>query len=521
MTLATPLCKIFNSSLVTGIIPVQLKTAKVIPLFKSGDRDLLDNYRPISLLSVFSKVLEKAVCNRLVVHMELNNILSNSQFGFRGGRSTLQPMILLMNKITQTLEKKEHGVAVFCDLRKAFDSCDHEILLKRIGQIGVGGTELKWFENYLKNRLQYVQIKGENSSNQSIIRGVPQGSVLGPILFLIYINNLPSCTTLSTFLFADDTTLYFSHNDIDVLIETVNMELRKVTDYFRDSKISLHPAKTKFLVFSNNATVKNRNFQLQINFNNMNMNDQTLITEVNPVKSNDDTPAVRFLGVYFDASLNFRYHISLLTTKLSRALFILRSTKNFLTPAALKSVYFSLFHCHLIYCLPIWSSTHQNQISKIYKMQKVAIRIISQAKYNTHTEPLFKKAEILPFPDLIYFFNLQVMHNYINGYLPSQFNTTWTSSEERRRDDFNIVLRNGNVLETPFTRLSMSSLHPYVKMPKSWISFENEEIKILRGKNEFNQKLKTFLLSKLSSVVNCSRMFCPTCSLNNLNENET
>jgi hypothetical protein len=402
--LATPLCKIFNSSLVTGSIPIQLKTAKVIPLFKSGDRELLDNYRPISLLSVFSKVLEKAVCHRLVAHMEQNNILSDSQFGFRGGRSTLQPMILLMNKITQTLEKKEHGVAVFCDLRKAFDSCDHEILLKRMGQIGVGGIELTWFENYLKNRLQYVQIKGENSSNQALIRGVPQGSVLGPILFLIYINNLPKCTSLSTYLFADDTTLYFSHNDIDVLIETVNTELKKVTDFFRDSKISLHPAKTKFMIFSNNVTVRNRNVQLKINFNNVDTNNQALITDVNPVRTNDETPAIRFLGVYFDPLLNFKYHISLLTTKLSRALFMLRSTKNFLTPAALKSIYFSLFHCHLIHCLPIWSSTHQNLISKIHKMQKTAIRIISQSKCNSHTEPLFKNIEILPFPELIEFF---------------------------------------------------------------------------------------------------------------------
>jgi hypothetical protein len=178
-------------------------------------------------------------------------------------------MILLMNKITDTLEKREHGIAVFCDLRKAFDSVDHLILLNRLSKLGVGGVELLWFKNYLEKRHQFVQLKNAKSSLLSIKMGVPQGSILGPILFLVYINDLPlSSNLLTSYLFADDTTLYFSHSDIEHLICTVNIELRKITDFFRESKISLHPKKSKFMVFSNSPTIRNRSIDIKINFNN-------------------------------------------------------------------------------------------------------------------------------------------------------------------------------------------------------------------------------------------------------------
>ena len=160
-----------------------VKCSKVISLFKFGDRASMDNYRPIALLSTFSKILEKIVCNRLSNYLENNNLLSKFQYGFRKEHSTFHPMIHFMNKITNALENKMHTIAIFCDLRKAFDSCNHQILLSKLNRMGLSGTELRWFENYLTNRQQYVFVNGSSSSCLTTEIGVPQGSILGPLLF--------------------------------------------------------------------------------------------------------------------------------------------------------------------------------------------------------------------------------------------------------------------------------------------------------------------------------------------------
>ena len=514
LSISKPLLHIFSKSLNTGVIPHQLKIAKVIPLFKSGDRSLLDNYRPIALLSSFSKILEKIVCNRLSIFLENNELLSKFQFGFRKEHSTLHPMILFMNKLTSALENKQHTIAIFCDLRKAFDSCNHHILLKKLQKVGVRDIELCWFQNYLENRKQYVFVNGHSSSLLNIDTGVPQGSILGPLLFLIYINDLPEASSLITFLFADDTTLLYSHENIDVLISIINSEFRKVVQFFRQHKLSLHPLKTKFIVFSNSPVVKNMKIQLFINCNNDDENDPLKCFPISRVSPNDDIPAIRFLGVFFDQNINFNYHVKVLSSKLSKALYILRSSKNFLTLKARKSVYYALFHSNLIYCIPIWSCASQNSLKNIKVLQKRAIRIVHGSKYNSHTEPLFKELKILPLESLIKFFSLQFMQHYIQGFLPVSFNNIWLTNEERRAEDHHRILRNNNELFVPFVRLSSLLKHPLIYLPTTWLDFTNENIKILRNKIEFKAELKKFLLSELSSIISCDRLLCPTCHLN-------
>jgi Reverse transcriptase (RNA-dependent DNA polymerase) len=176
------------------------------------------------MLNVFSKILEKIVYIRLCYFLDANNIISEYQFGFRKGQSTLHPMVHFMNKITAALEKKEHVISIFCDLRQAFDCCNHNILLQKLFKIGIKGKALRWFYNYLFGRKQYVYVNGARSALRDILNGVPQGSILGPILFLIYINDLPGCSDFLALLFADDTTLMLSHADINVLISRVNIE---------------------------------------------------------------------------------------------------------------------------------------------------------------------------------------------------------------------------------------------------------------------------------------------------------
>jgi hypothetical protein len=191
----------------TGKVPDKMKIAKVIPIFKSGNVNDINNYRPISLLCTFSKILEKIVANRLTSYLNDNNLICDNQFGFRSKHSTVHPMLDLVNNAAKALNKKKIFLILFCDLRKAFDTCNIPILLKKLSKLGILGAELAWFNSYLTNRRQFVAINDAMSELLSVLIGVPQGSVLGPLLFLLYINDLSSCSSLLTLLFADDTAL--------------------------------------------------------------------------------------------------------------------------------------------------------------------------------------------------------------------------------------------------------------------------------------------------------------------------
>ena len=224
-------------------------------------------------------------------------------------------------------------------------------------------------------------------------------------------------------------------------------------------------------------------------------------------------PAVKFLGVFFYPQLNFNYHIKSITSKLSKALYMLRSTKNVLPLKARKAVYYTLFHCHLIYCLPIWSCTSSANINTMSILQKKAVRIVAAENYNAHTQPIFKSQKILPFDKLILYFNFQLMQKFKQGFVPSSFNQTWSDNRIRRGDQFEISLRNENLLNIPFARLSSTIKLPLVNLPRTWENFQNESIKIIRNKLEFNQKLKEHLLGELNEVILCNRLFCPACQL--------
>ena len=236
-------------------------------------------------------------------------------------------------------------------MKKAFDTCNHKILISKLEKYGIKNIELTWFKSYLENRKQFVSIKEKCSPLLDITLGVPQGSILGPLLFLLYINDLPLASKLLTLLFADDTTLLFSHDDINVLIEEVNKEFKKVCEFFRTNRLVLHPDKTKFIIFSRS----NFNQDVRIVCDNNN-NDQNLsknISVISRVQSSDSTPAVKFLGVLFDPDLNFKFHISSIRKKLSKALYSLRTVKNVLNRRSLLLIYNSIFHCHLLYAIHI------------------------------------------------------------------------------------------------------------------------------------------------------------------------
>ena len=510
-----PLKHIFSQSFATGLVPSKFKIAKVIPLYKSGDCLDMSNYRPISLLSTFSKILEKLVHTRLYDYLDSNNLISQNQFGFRPNHSTTHPMSLLLNKLSSALNAKKHSIVIFCDLKKAFDTCNHELLLKKLSSLGINGTELLWFKNYLTDRHQFVSCSNSDSLLLTILTGVPQGSILGPLLFLIYINDLPNCNLLFSLLFADDTALTASADTYEELFTTVNAELHKLCTFFRINKLSLHPDKTKYLLIPFNNSLPPANLNLFLNNNNPNENNPLLTSKLSRVLPTDNTPAIKYLGVYFDPNLNFKFHINHISKKLSSSLFALRRVSNILPQHSLKTLYYSLFHCHLIYAIEIWSSAAPSLLKPLYTKQKAAIRLISLQPYNSHTEPLFKTSNILPLPQLVTYFKVKFMHSYIYNTAPSAFSNTWPTSLEHRTLPLAPIrgynLRNDNELFIPPSRLKSLSTFPLYSFPTLWNSLP-DYIKSIPTNLLFKSNLKSHFISALSSTPNCSRLFCPSCS---------
>ena len=501
------LAHIFNISFRSGVLPKQFKIAKVVPISKGGDETNPNNYRPISLLSVFSKIHERIAASELKFFLLDNEIINLNQFGFQQNNSTFHPMMHLLDTVGDAINENEYTLAIFCDLSRAFDMVPIDLLLKKLESNGIRGTSLKWFESYLRDRVQYVKVGNSNSSCQNVKSGVPQGSVMGPILFLIFFNDLPCSTLLKVLLFADDTTLIASGKNLSELVNFMNQELKKISAWFRANQMVLHPDKTKFTIFhSKPSNIPWDDIKIFIDENENLNHDPSLKKSISFVNHMSDVPAIKFLGVYFDPALNFKYHISQIHKKLTKALFILRRAKNVLTPTALKALYYSTFDCHLTYGNQIYSCADPGSLKGLKILQKKAIRCISNASYNAHTAPLFKNLNIMPLDVTIKYNKLQIMYDFINQRLPRSFDNRWYTVQHRT----NRVTRNSMNFHIPYFRIKLVSRLPKWCIPDIWNSFETIEIKAQTSRNLFNKKLKKQLLNEL--VVECNRLSCQECT---------
>ena len=232
------------------LLKLLLKIVKVIPIHKGGSIQDMNNYRPISLLSIFDKIIEKLMHKRLYNFMEENDILYHKQFGFRKGNSTINALMQITEKIKESIDKGKYGCGIFIDLRKAFDTVNHNILLMKLEHYGIRESALLWFAAYLNKRKQFVSINGENSELRELSCGVPQGSVLGPLLFLIYINDLPNISSkLDIFLFADDTNIYYENESFKELEKIVNKELKNLYLWLSINRLALNIEKNKLFNF--------------------------------------------------------------------------------------------------------------------------------------------------------------------------------------------------------------------------------------------------------------------------------
>ena len=508
-----PLCYIFNKSLETGVVPSQFKIAKITPIFKAGGTQTnLNDYRPIALLLIFDKILEKFVANHLKYYLFSNKLIDPLQFGFQNNHSTIHPMIHLLNTVGEAINNNQYTIGIFCDIRKAFDVVPKSTLLMKLKKFGINGLTLKWFESYLTERKQFVRIGMSNSDMNEMTSGVAQGSILGPILFLIFINDLPKSTLLKLLLFCDDTTILASGKNLNELVEFVNVELSKICQWFRSNKLSLHPDKTKFTIFSPSpALIPWNDINLFIDNNEPNSlnRDPNLIKKINYISHETQTQAIKFLGMYLDPALNFKVHINEVSKKLSKSLFCLRRCKNLLTEKALKSLYYSTFHSYLIYGIQIYSCANQTNLNQIILKQKKAVRCIKNARYNAHTGELFKDLKILPFDCLSSFFKLKFMYEYKNKLLPRSFDNLWNIRGVMNGDH---LLRNNYEFTVPRFRLSLVERLPLCSIPDHWNKFnDNNGIKNALTRKQFCTKLKKSMLDQIST--DCVRLLCPSCHL--------
>lgn len=362
-----------NASFANGQFPNILKTALVIPLHKSGSFKDPSNFRPISLLSTLSKIIEKLAKKRMMEFIEKHNILSVRQFAYQKSKNTNDAVFSFLESLYLKLNDREVASAVFCDFSKAFDCVNHILLLKKMEIYGFRGISGSFFKSYLTGRYQKVKNGTSFSSTMEVSTGVPQGSVLGAILFLLYINdlNLLDIKGLVT-IFADDTTILWHHKDEHVLKEIVNSDIRLIKEWCDANYLCLNIDKTKVLGF-------------KMDFEDLNLDEQRI----------EQRPNVKFLGMFIDDQLKFTEHVVNLNKKISRGGFAVRRTHCDLGYQMARKVYFALVESHLRYGIAFWGNCCQSLLRSVFTIQKRCVRYICGARLRDHCKPLFQREKIL------------------------------------------------------------------------------------------------------------------------------
>ena len=391
---------VFNLSVQEGCFPSFMKIAKILPQHK-GDSVLSEsNYRPISLLPIFSKIFERLIYDRLIQFIDSHNILSELQFGFQKNKSTEQAVSSIVTALNCAKYNKLSSYCVFLDFAKAFDTVNHQILLGKLQHYGLYGKSFSLLESYLSDRKQQVEINGTLSDSGVIKHGVPQGSVLGPLLFLLYINDISeSSKILKFYLFADDTTVYYAdkyNKNTELLLNT---ELMKVSEWLAANKLSLNVKKSNFLHFHYG---KSKKPIINLKLNGI------------PV---DEKKVTKYLGTFIDNKLDWKTHIEHVRAKMSKGTGMISKIRYYVNEACLLNLFYSFIQAHANYNLLNWSSTHYSFLNPIELKFKTAIRLISfKGKYE-HTGPLFTKLNILPFRDLIKYKQGNFLWKVCNGYV--------------------------------------------------------------------------------------------------------
>lgn len=386
-----PLKHLANLIFGTGIYPDILKTATVIPIFKQGDKKQTNNYRPITLTSTVSKLIEKCIKKRLLAFLDKYKLIDANQFGFREGSNTEKAICKVTEDILKTLDQGKKVVAIFLDLMKAFDTVDHHILLRRLENIGVRGITNNLIRSYLSGRMQSVRLNDTKSDKRLVEYGVPQGTVLAPILFNIYINGLLSVLKEgNVYCFADDTVIIINDSDWDMVKTKSELAMFKVKKWLDNSLLSLNTDKTKFVAFSlmsrNLPTFQN----ITLHSYNCNLNDLCQCDQLI-----ERTKNVKYLGIMMDENLSWKDHIMYITNKIRKLIYKFYELRNIFTFKMLKIIYQSLVESIICYGLVVWGSAGKMVLKKLEIAQKAILKIILFKKKRYPSILVYKDSQTL------------------------------------------------------------------------------------------------------------------------------
>ena len=368
--------------------------------------------------------------------------------------------MLITDKIQRAIEAKLYSCGIFLDLSKAFDTVDHSILLTKLEHYGIRGIANEWFRSYLSNRQQFVSINNSDSSTLHITCGVPQGSVLGPLLFLIYINDFINSSSIFDFhLFADDSNLFYSDKDLQHLEETVNRELGEINTWLCANKLSLNIDKTHFVVF--HPYQKTLNYSMKIEIDGKTLNQYK---------------SVKYLGILIDCHLNWKEHIQQLSKKISRGIGVLCKIRHYVNVKILVQLYHAIILPFFSYCCIVWGNTYDHNIKPLQRMQKKAIRLITFSDFDAHTSPLFFELKLLKFQDHIKLQTLYFMHQFFTGKLPNIFDSFFIKTSDKHNVNTRFATR--TTFYVPKIRTNYGKFNIRYNGPKLW-NETDERFKIL------------------------------------------
>ena len=396
-----------NKSLTSGIFPQPWKEAKISPIFKTGSKDDVNNYRPISILPTLSKIIEKWIQKHLMSFLNSHNLLHEKQSGFREGHSTESALILMIDSWLKAINDGKFVGCLMVDFRKAFDLVDHSLILQKLKLYKCDENSLSWFNSYLSNRTQRVSMNNKFSASEPIRYGVPQGSILGPLMFLIFINDLPlvlKTAVTSTDLYADDTTAYDIQSNMQTLQQNLQNALILLNKWCRENGMVINTDKTKVMLITSRQKRSNlQDNNLELNFNDVDLK----------LSSNE-----KILGVQIEENLLWNSHFQYISKKIASNLWLLSQIKSFLSVDDKLLFYNAYIRPHIEYCSVIWGNSTYLNIKKMTKLQRRACKLILGSEYR-HLDEACDHLKILSFNESVFLNKAKMMYKIANSIAPS------------------------------------------------------------------------------------------------------
>ena len=472
--LCKPIMHLVNLSISQNKVPLAWKVASVTPVFKSGSKSLEANYRPISILPVISKIAEKWVANQLIRHLDEGpTSLHPMQFGFRAHHSTESANCMFIEKIKCLLDKTSCVSAVFLDLKKAFDTVDHQVLLNKLTFFNFSHSTMQWFGSYLANRTQCVAVNGVKSPFRSSAVGVPQGSILAPLLFSLYINDLPdTCPDINIQMYADDAVIFTHGSNSDITSNKLNSAMARVQDWLNNNCLLLNTTKTVCMNFTKRPVNQSRS-KVYIGGVELELVEQ-----------------FKYLGITLDANLTFKKHIKKVANTIRFSLQNFKQIRPFISSEAAKSYLHCMILSHIEYCFVIWSFAGATTLKPIEQLYKRAVKVFAKKSLSSHYCPIFERHNFLSFDHLRSFKISCLIYKTLNGLAPPPLR------EYFRRRDNTLSTRSASRgdCEVPFRRSQIGQNSLTVKGGTCWNSLPTP-IRDSPTFNAFKKQLKAWLLS--------------------------